>query len=107
MDADQLLQAYAVQVAGEMGTNETTSTSQLMEYGKRHLRPSNSWESIPPATRCPEPSTAASTYTILSPVVAMVIGWQLLVSRAGRTLGLIHSDERQGQGGSRSLQACE
>ena len=33
MDADQLLQIYAVQVAGEMGTNETTSTSQLMEYG--------------------------------------------------------------------------
>ena len=39
MDTDQLLQAYAVQVAGEMGTNETTSTSQLMEYGKRHFTP--------------------------------------------------------------------
>ena len=39
MDADQLLQIYAVQVAGEMGTNEITSTSQLMEYGKRHFAP--------------------------------------------------------------------
>jgi hypothetical protein len=37
MDADQLLQAYAAQVAGELGSNETTSTSQLLDYGRQHF----------------------------------------------------------------------
>ncbi len=37
MDADQLLAAYAAAVAGRLGSNETTSTSQLGGYGERHF----------------------------------------------------------------------
>ena len=36
--ADLLLEAYAKQVARRMGTNETTNTSQLEEYGMLNFR---------------------------------------------------------------------
>lgn len=39
MDADQLLAAYAAAVAGRLGSNETTSTSQLRQYGERQFHP--------------------------------------------------------------------
>jgi hypothetical protein len=39
MDVDELLQAYARNVAFEMGKNTTTSTTELNDYGKRHFSP--------------------------------------------------------------------
>ena len=37
MDVDELLQAYARNVAFEMGKDTTTTTSELNDYGRRHF----------------------------------------------------------------------
>ena len=39
MDVDAMLQAYARNVAHEMRTNATTSTTELSDYGNRHFSP--------------------------------------------------------------------
>jgi hypothetical protein len=39
MNVDDMLQAYARNVAHDMRKNTTTSTSELRDYGNRHFSP--------------------------------------------------------------------
>ena len=53
MDVDDLLQAYARNVAFEMGKDTTTSTTELNDYGTKHFSPMQ-FLGVYPANVAPE-----------------------------------------------------